>query len=81
MTPNSENNGMEQSRELSEAAGDLVGHLGSNAARLVGGVMSDAAQVSRRWHELSLAVALTYWKTAAKVVTGSVRRIHDEVGK
>jgi hypothetical protein len=79
-TPNSEFKSSEQYNDLGEAAGDMVGHLGTNAARLVGGVMSDAAQVSRRWHELSLTVALTYWKTAAKAVEGSVKRINQELG-
>ncbi len=78
-TPNSELNIKDLSNELGEAAGDLVGHLGTNAARLVGGVMSDAAQVSCRWHELGLAVGLTYFKTAAKAVEGSVKRIHREL--
>ena len=80
-TPNSEFDVKELSNDLGEAAGELVGHLGSNAARLVGGGMSDAAQVSRRWHELGLAVGLTYFKTAAKVVEGSVKKIQTEFEK
>ena len=54
--------------QIGEAAGNLMGHLGSNGARLVGGVISDAIQVSRRWHELSFSVLLTSLKTAAQTV-------------
>lgn len=65
--------------EIGEAAANLLGHLGSNGARLVGGVISDAVQVSRRWHELSFSVLLTGLKTAAQTVAGSVQKVTDEL--
>jgi len=65
--------------ELGDAAADLVGHFGQNAARLVGGVMSDAARVGRSWHGLSVAVAVGYIRTAAKAVQDTMQTVQRGV--
>lgn len=78
---NQETRPLKVADEVGEAAANLAGNLGSNAAKLVGGVISDTAQVSRRWHELSLTVALTYLRTAADTVAGSVKKIQSEMDR
>ncbi len=60
---------------LGDAAADLAENLGNNAARLVGGVMSDAVQVSRRWHGLSLVVTSTYLRAWADAAGEAIRLV------